>query len=306
MAPPFFGKQRRVVPEWAAHMSPDEYDSLLGHVKASLRKVGLALQLDETTGEAALESGRLWVLVTLAQTYSRTPEDRRAHLVDANLRTLLDANTKPTAEQLADWEWVRPRLRVQLFDELSFRELADLSATTSPCRGFLGVLAVDMPRTVETVSKSVASRLGPTIDELFAVGLSNVLEKEPWKLHSLDVASGIGLSVVTSESMFGASHALMLERHLTGPAPYGALVGVPNQHVALFHEIRDMKVALAVIDLIAVIRGFNREGPRPVSQGLYWWRDGAFTELPYRPLAEGVEFRPPLEFAQMITSLPKG
>lgn len=306
MAPPLFGRRRRVVPQWAAHMSPDEYDSFLEHVKASLGKVGLALRLDEARGEADIGSGRIWVLVTLAQIYSRTPKDERARLVDANLGVIFDASNKPTAEQLADWEWVRPRLRVQLFDELSFRERADLAAAKSPCRGFIGVLAVDMPRSVETITKATARNLGPNTDELFAIGLSNVLEKEPWKAQSLDVGPGLALSVVTSESMFGASHALMLERHLSGPAMYGALVGVPTQHVTLFHEIRDAKVAVAVSDLIAVIRGFNRDGPRPVSQGLYWWRDGALTELPYRPIPEGVEFRPPLEFAQMMASLPKG
>lgn len=64
-----------------------------------------------------------------------------------------------------------------------------------------------------------------------------------------------------------------LEDVLDEPAPYGALVTVPNNHQATLHVVRDVD-AITMVPWLAFLIGPLNRCPDPLSPSVYWWKDG--------------------------------
>jgi hypothetical protein len=302
MTPRLFGRNERVVPAWAQFMSPSEYGSFLRDVTEAFRRIGSVIEVDEATGGLRVASGQEFGLVNLAQMYLEARKDLRAKVVEHHFRSLLTPSNAPSAEQMTDWEWVRPRLRVQLFAAGPFSADLGHAGAEVVVGDVVRLLAIDLPTRVETLNRDRVAALGVPLPELLATGLANVFEAEPWHQFPGEFSPGIPILAFSSESMFGASHALMLERHLPDPAP-ACLVGIPNQHLVLVHPIRDTSVTGAVLDMAATITGFHTKGPHSISKGLYLWRKGNFIDLPYTLIPGGTDFRPPAEFLDALVDL---
>ncbi|NLA34682.1 MAG: hypothetical protein GX868_03220, partial [Actinobacteria bacterium] len=45
------------------------------------------------------------------------------------------------------------------------------------------------------------------------------------------------------------------------------------------------------------------QGPGPISNQLFWWRDGEFIALPAEEKDQQITFSPPIEFIEMMNSL---
>ncbi|MEV3989887.1 immunity 49 family protein [Streptomyces sp. NPDC049837] len=147
--------------------------------------------------------------------------------------------------------------------------------------GLLETLALDLPETVRVLDDKDVARTG--LEALRTAGRANLVE-EPVEYDTVRTESGATLHVVSGESMFVASKALVLgelARAVTGrelPAE-GALFTVPSRHYLAFHPLEDRQVVGAVNDLAAFGLGAHNDNPGPLSPRLYWWHEGAITCL---------------------------
>ncbi|WP_369777088.1 hypothetical protein [Streptomyces sp. R33] len=148
--------------------------------------------------------------------------------------------------------------------------------------GLLETLALDLPDAVRILDDQDVARIG--LEALRTAGRANLVA-EPVEYETTRMQSGGLLHIVSGESMFVASKALVLDelvRSVTGsPLPDdGALFTVPSRHHLVFHPLADHHVVDAVNDLAAFGLGaYQDNNPGPLSPRLYWWRQGAVTSL---------------------------
>ncbi len=147
-------------------------------------------------------------------------------------------------------------------------------------------------------------------DRLREVGRANVLRVEPEE-HIVFDNAGMRFHMVRGTSGFVASKLLVLPALLTevlgrgGPWPDGVIVAVPSRY-----EIALAPVEPGILEANAGLWSYAAWGfghrPGPLSPHLYWWRDGAITQLSYfEPSGRGRLYRNP-EFEAAVDRLTPG
>ena len=119
---------------------------------------------------------------------------------------------------------------------------------------------------------------------LRAAGLENLL-RVPRPEHRLVTGRhGEELHVLTGESPFTASTVLVLPEVLhrvTGTAahPDGVLVAVPYRHQLAFSPVRGESLLAALEALVPFAAKGFADGVGAVSPFVFWWQDGALTQV---------------------------
>lgn len=117
------------------------------------------------------------------------------------------------------------------------------------------------------------------LDELWDLALDNVAAQDVPDIDVEELAAGIPVMVLQSESMFCATNALWPDRFLEVP-PEGLLVGVPNRNLVWIHGVRDANVVPALAQLAVVGKArFDEVNEGQVSPDLFWWYDGTFQKI---------------------------
>ncbi|MCX4824545.1 hypothetical protein OG883_32755 [Streptomyces sp. NBC_01142] len=147
--------------------------------------------------------------------------------------------------------------------------------------GLLETLALDLPDAVRILDDQAVARAG--VEQLRAAGRANLI-KEPVEYDVTRAQSGASMHIVSGQSMFIASKALVLDdlvRTVTGRElpEHGALFTVPSRHYLVFHPLADHEVVDAVNDLSAFGLGAYQDNPGPLSPRLYWWNKGTVSCL---------------------------
>ena len=124
--------------------------------------------------------------------------------------------------------------------------------------------------------------MGQDADELFEIALGQVRENCIPDKSDQELTPDVTIRLLSDESFFVASHALLLDDHPECIGAFGSLIGVPHRHVLLAYPIEDLHVVQAINLLIPIILGMERDGPGSISPRLYWYRDGDYQDLPYR------------------------
>ena len=126
------------------------------------------------------------------------------------------------------YEQVKPRLKVRLYP-------LDMHApwiVTAPyCESFHSALVVDFPDHISLVSNDCVEAWGVPVHELFKVGMENVLSDDVPTISTLPEGPEAVITLFEGESFFTATHALMLDKHLTLDEELGLLVVIPNRHI---------------------------------------------------------------------------
>jgi hypothetical protein len=171
------------------------------------------------------------------------------------------------------------RLRVRLYteDELSavpgMRE-ALVNRPLAP--GLLQGVVVDYPDALMSLNRSsIGDRPEP---EVFGAALRASLQKEPHYTKTDDIWD-VPIMHVGETHRYVGSHVHVLQRHL-GPAPYGALVSFPIPEYLVVHEIGDTHLFASMEAMQALARTHVENGEKPLTSQIYWWRPGAYEQLP--------------------------
>jgi hypothetical protein len=301
------GREAVPVPEWASFFEADDFAAFLDAVDRYFERRGQAWRRDDQAVLVAGSNQRLG-LHGLAQKCHAVPRAVWQEMVAGHFSSLLDRDEEAEERLLADFERVRPLLKVRLYHQsiLGLDDGRPPSVLVKPIPPeLLAVLACDLPTTVQTVPLERAAAWGVGEDELFRVGFANVRAQDLPEVSTrrLD-PHGVELTLLTGESFFIATSALWLDDLIDVPRQTGALVGIPSRDVVIVHAIRDGRVLHAVQLMLASLDTMFREGPGSLSPSLYWWRLGTLTRLEGGVEDDVVRFAPPDDFTRMLERLP--
>ena len=305
-----FRRNRLVAPPaWANFFTPQQYRDFLHQVTAYFNKNKRRFTLGDGViyVEDAKEGGKNQLgLLNLAQMCARNETKDWADIVTDHFRTLEKSYSeqKVLEERIDDFTRVAELLAVRLWPE---DYLANLDRNKILHRqempGTISALVFDLPSSIRNVTPDETKAWGKSEAELFRIGLANVMENCIPDVSEQDLGEGVTLTLFSDESFFVASHALLLEEHSDCLGAFGTLVGIPHRHVMLTYPIQDLRVLQAIHMMIPIIAGMERDGPGSISPLLYWYKDGAFTNLPYRIDKNTLNFSPPEDFVDMLKLL---
>jgi hypothetical protein len=301
------GTPRR--PAWATFLTAEQYrlflDCVRGHFTARKRRFTMGDGV--ILVEDAKKGGKHQLgLLNLAQICANNEAKEWPEIVADHFRTLEKSygEQKVLEERIDDFGRVAELLAVRLWPENYLAELdRNKILHRKEVPGTITALVFDLPSSIRNVTPEEIKSWGKSEEELFEIGLANVMENCIPDVTEQELGEGITLTLFSDESFFVASHALLLEEHPDCLGPFGALVGIPHRHVLLAFPIQNRRVLQAIPMMIPIIAGMERDGPGSISSMLYWYRDGEFANLPYRIKDNTLNFSPPEDFVEVLNLL---
>lgn len=269
-------------------------------VRRELDRIGCAVSRVDT-GEAVVD-GRMHGTVGLRnilQTCAPLPRGEWAGVIAEHLGGL--ARAADVKLDLRDLTAVRHLLRTRLYDESGDERSLLAGRLVAP--GLFEALVVDQPQSVHGVPTGIAEAWREPLDELLAVGRSQVLDDGLLVRQHLDLGATTA-TLLEDVSPYTTGHLHWITSYVDIPDD-GALVAVPTRHCLLAHPMVARETTLAATQalLINAARLYDA-GPGGISPHLYWWRAGAMELLPGSVEDDRVELRPPAEFVEMLARLP--
>ncbi len=248
-----------------------------------------------------LENGTIG-LTNLWQTCADAPPAAWPDVIHLHFETLFAIlrDQQGVQEQLADFAFAAPLLRLRLNAADSREEKAQLVLRPGALPGTVGYLVLDLPTFVRSVSEGEVQTWGQEEDVLFARALDNVWMQLQPEIHRLEFAPGFTCTMLSDESFFTATHALFLDRYPGCIGERGALVAVPTRDKVLAHALEEPLSDEHARIFALVARELAERGPGTLTTRLYWLHDGAFTELPYDLTDDDFTFSPPEAFREPV------
>jgi hypothetical protein len=295
------GEEPSPPPEWASFLTPEEWQAFVAEVRRALDGVGLPYRLDPDGFVQFEGSPGQAGLVNLAQMCHASDRADWPELVRTHFRQLLAAEARDTETLGADE--ALPLLRLRLWPREQVPEGLDLVARPF-ADDLLAALVLDLPETVASVKPEQAERWGPTEDELFERAAAQTRADPDLEVARFEDEPGAAVVWAESESFFAASRALWPEDLLGAPpGEHGALLAVPNRHLAGAHAIEDLRVVGVIQTMLGFAARRYQEGPGSISPHLYWWRAGSVVRLPAEVTGGSIQFFPPDEFVELLNGL---
>jgi hypothetical protein len=292
-------------PEWASFMPAAAYRQFEAEVIADLTARGYAVRM---TGDGGVEASGgpnpgIYGLFNLAQVCNTLDPSAWPATINRHFSQL--AAIKPAADDPFDLETARPLLRIRVYrrsdmppEALGHMIKRDLAPD------LVAALAIDLPTTVRTANKDDVEHWGVQVDELFAIGATNLAdEAETYERTTLPMPDGQRIEVMLGDTFFVSSQIVRFVE-IVGELRYGALVALPNRHQLAWHVVSNAAGTVQAVQALIRIAGEGyRQGPGSLTPDLYWWRDGSLTLLPSSVDRKGVNFMPPDEFTSVLNCL---
>ncbi len=194
---------------------------------------------------------------------------------------------------------VRALLALQLYGEewLSQEVLAD-AVYSRDLPGLISALVCRLPEGTFCLSGETVTAWRVEAQQVAEAALVNLRRLRP-PMQRVLIAPGVEVMRFRGDDGFAAAQAVLLGENRECAHAYGALVALPQRSLLLVCPLRPRAGAAAAYtaaaaSLIARVLEGEPEGHLPLSRRLYWYRNGAFVDLPYDVRAEGR--RPLVEF----------
>jgi hypothetical protein len=193
------------------------------------------------------------------------PADQWPSLVDDYLGRMLDVLTGGTPELDGPFELLRDRVYAKI------RPAEDRPAYARDIApGLVVTLALDHPDHITILNDEHVARHG--FDRLFEIGMDNLYEQLPAEHATCD-----GVYVI-SGAEYTASTAMIIPgvvETVTGSDefPHGVLLAMPNDHMLVFHVLRDGAGTRHAMGEIAQLAAeYYVDSDRPLSPNVHWWQ----------------------------------
>jgi hypothetical protein len=288
------------VPPWANFMEPGEYAEFRRLVDGWMRSHNRPYREVDTDGlEVTRADGEPLVLglVNLAQMVHQAPRSERQQLVARHFGNVI---SHPYSAPDETFEEIRSMIKVRVYPENFGADNADV-VSRPIAAGLQAILFIDYPTAIKSFSSGQAEKSGLSIDELFDLGLANVQAQDVPESSMID---GTPIRMLSGDSFFVATWALMLDRLPAPQSEHGALAVLPHRHLLLHVPIVDLSVVESVGPLLDIAGRQFQKGPGSITPSLYWWRSGSLTLLPATLTGHSVNFAPPDDFVEMLNLLP--
>jgi hypothetical protein len=178
------------------------------------------------------------------------------------------------------------RLRLRIYDEQAFAGMDDVLLTRPLAPGLVESVVLDMPDYLRPINRSEIA--GTSESEVFGTAVAQSIDREPHYTKHLAM-DGVSFLTIGGTHRYVGAHIHVLARHLgRSLPPSGALVTFPLPEYVMIHVIRgevDLFAAIEVMQRVGY--EFFSEGDKAISPQLYWWRPGAYEQLPEKKALAG-------------------
>ena len=293
------------VPEWAPFDSGKDYTAFIDAVSADLRRRGMRVEMGDGLVLArqpdSAEPHQLG-LANLSQLCHAADREDWSRIIASHFTSLLSMQGRDLDALAADYEQVKPILRVRLMPDESMGgvELPN-TVTRHVAPGILAVLVFDFPDSTATVDVDHLAGWPVDQDAVFEQALDN-LAAEPTPLHEVVEADDARLTVWYGDSFYVATLALRLV-DLLPPGTVDALIAVPNRHTIIVTPIVDAGAVAAMQAIFGMAVQLFRDGPGSISDQPYWWHEGTIVQIPHREDGRRIAVYPPDDFVALLETV---
>ena len=305
----YFDNDDTSIPNWARPLGKQGYRSFLSLIEGYFANRHIAVAIDDEEGLVKPDLGNeayssTFGLQNIAQICQQADRDEWRDLITAHFDSIFEVKDEDNAlrVQMDDFHRLKSQLRARLYPVDIVNHATEIIQRPGP-EGTLEVLALDLPTTVRTVSRSEADAWGLDVDDLFDIGRQNLKATGMLKGNTIQLEQGTALTVYTGDPFYAASHALIIDDYIQNRSAHGVLVGVPKRDILIMHLIQNIGAMEAAGAMLQVIVGMHRDGPGSISPNLYWYHDGDFLALPYELEDQSLKFLPPDEFVELMDEL---
>ena len=290
------------VPDWAPFETGRDYAAFIDAVSADLRRRDMTFEVGDgvvLARQPGSDEPHQLGLANLSQLCHAAGRDDWSRIIAAHFTSLLAVQGRDLDALAADYDQVKPILRVRLMPDASMGGVEmPGSVTREIAPGILGVLVFDFPDSTAGVHLEHLACWPVDLDGVFEQALDN-MAAEPTPVHE-DVDTGDArLTVWYGDSFYVATRAL----RLTETLPAGvtdALIAVPNRHTLLVHPIVDASAVPAMQAIYRMAIQLFRDGPGSISDQPYWWHEGSIVQVPHREDGRKIAVHPPDEFVALL------
>lgn len=294
-------------PDWASIFDNKEYLVF----RAELHSYFTKLNVEYKIGDGVIEieenifGGGTLGLTNLIQFCKQEKAIHYSEFISNHFNSLMSAEKfdDEFSKIVIDFEKVKKYIAVKLYDEEYVSNVGQESTIVENLAGDIySMLVFDLPEIVTNVNPDQTSGWNKTKEELFAIGIKNIKEKYPL-LISKEKFGEFNVWFIQGEHFFTANIVFELKDRIELIGSKGSLIALPHRHTAIIYPIENLETVKAINGIIPAIYGMNLEGPGSLSSKLFWYKDGHYTELPYKLESGKLQFFPPDNFVELLNEL---
>ena len=290
------------VPDWAPFDTAKDYEAFIEAVSADLRRRDMTVEVGDgvvLARQPGADEPHQLGLANLSQLCHAAEPDDWSRIIASHFTSLLSMQGRDLDALAADYEQVKPILRVRLMPDESMGGVELPQTVSRPIApGILAVLVFDFPDSTATVDVDHLAGWPVDPDEVFEGALDN-LASEPTPLRESVDTGEASLTVWYGDNFYVATRALRLADVLPAGTT-DAFIAVPNRHTLIVHPIVDGGALLAMQAIYQLAVQLFRDGPGSISDQPYWWHEGTIVQVPHREDGKKIAVYPPDE---LVTTL---
>ncbi len=296
------GNDDASVPDWAPFDTASDYRAFVDAVMADLRRRDMTVELGDgvvLARQPGADEPHQLGLANLSQLCHAADPDDWSRIIASHFTSLLSMQGRDLDALAADYDQVKPILRVRLMPDESMGGIELPQSVSRPVApGVLAVLVFDFPDSTATVDVDHLAGWPVDIDGVFEGALDN-LASEPTPLRETVDAEEARLTVWYGDNFYVATRALRLADVLPDGTT-DALIAVPNRHTLIVHPIVDGGAVPAMQAIYQLAVQLFRDGPGSISDQPYWWHEGSIVQIPHREDGKKIAVYPPDEFVAVL------
>lgn len=305
-----FKWKSKKVPAWASFLSERQYSALCDAIEHYFRNVlNISYEINNNTITVPDNEYDLPTLGldNLARACKQNRLDDYSEIVAEHFTSIIESiRFRKTFEKSeGDFDQVKQYLAVRLYSSEYINAIGFENVIAKPYAGELSVVLIfDFPQTVENVKPEQIVPWGKTSEELFALGLANVLNHHDFPIAPIEIGPQEDtLYTCEAEHVFATNILLDLESHRELIGSGGSLLAAPNRNLALIYPINNLSAVKMIESLCMLVSKIYHESPGAITREIYWYQDGKILPLPCEIKQRSIRFMPPDAFVELLNSL---
>jgi hypothetical protein len=291
------------VEEWAKFMSEKEFNLFIDLIESHLE----SLSATRENEIIKFTEDKYWGLTNLALICKQNQENDWKSTIDdyARRQLQIEKDSAKLKEIENDYEKIKEYIVTRVVSEEYLSVLgADAMIYQVDIPGTITTIMFDLGEVMQSVKPEMLKVWDKSLNELIEHGKQNVIKKYKFEEIKQKVKSEIELNILTGSDLVTTTAALLFDKdYKKYDGEYGVVFTIPSSQYLLSFPVNNLEVVNAINELISINRVMYEQEPGSVSNKLYWYHSGTYTELPSEIEGNSIKFTPPAEFIEVLNRL---
>lgn len=295
------------LPQWASFFNNSEYSIFIYEIENYFKKKDIQIEISEgiiNTKENEFGLSNLG-LTNVAQICKQDETKNYKEIIEDHFNLLIQSNKfESEFDKIVDnFEEVKKYIGVRLYHEEYLDYVGKEFVIVKRFEGDIySMIVFDFPHSISSIKQEQTKKWGKSVDELYEIGMQNIKERYPLTITKEDFNT-FDIWFANSDHFFTPNLLFYTEKLKELSGANGLLIGVPHRHSAIIYPIENLEIVKAVNGIFPAIYNMNLEGPGSLSNNVFWYKDGAFTKLPYKIEDGKLQLFPPENFLELLNKL---